>query len=75
MRAAVVSRVPDSIRDVGVPQPAEWQRIGDQTKPRLSLRGRISYSWIEDFKNQPAQNAVQSRWNFRRFAGWLSVAL
>ena len=44
------------------------------SKPRRALRRRISYSWIGDFKNQLARNAVQSRGNFRRFVGRLSVA-
>src|SRR5882724_6683803 len=43
--------------------------------PRRSLRGHISNSWLEDFKNQLARNAAQSHGNFRRFAGWLSVVL
>src|SRR5947209_884594 len=62
-----------------ISHPAIQNDVGSASeiisKPRLSLRGRISYSWIEDFKNRLARNAVQSRGNSRRLAGWLSVAL
>ena len=38
-------RVPNGIRDgivIAIPQPTEWQHIGNQIDAALSLRGRTS---------------------------------
>jgi hypothetical protein len=42
MRSAAVHRVADCVIRLGVPQPTEWQRIGNQIDATMVFRGRTS---------------------------------
>jgi hypothetical protein len=44
MRAAVELRVADCVRDFGVPQPTEWQRIGNQIEAEFLFARAYSVS-------------------------------